>query len=45
MDAEEIMILVTGASKAIALHKAIEEGVNHMWTVSALQVNTANFTL
>ncbi|CAH8868039.1 unnamed protein product [Trichobilharzia szidati] len=39
MDAEEIMILVTGASKALALHKAIEEGVNHMWTVSALQLH------
>lgn len=31
------MILITGAHKALALHKAIEEGVNHMWTVSAFQ--------
>lgn len=31
------MILVTGAHKAFALYKAIEEGVNHMWTVSAFQ--------
>lgn len=38
MDADEVMILVTGTSKALALHKAIEEGVNHMWTVSAFQV-------
>lgn len=37
MDAEEVMILITGASKAFALHKAIEEGISHMWTVSAFQ--------
>jgi glucosamine-6-phosphate deaminase len=29
MDAEEVMILITGANKALALHMAIEEGVNH----------------
>lgn len=39
MDANEVMILVTGTSKALALQKAIEEGVNHMWTVSAFQVS------
>lgn len=32
-----MMILITGAHKAFALYKAIEEGVNHMWTVSAFQ--------
>ncbi|XP_011609028.1 glucosamine-6-phosphate isomerase 1 [Takifugu rubripes] len=37
MDAKEVMILITGAHKALALAKAIEEGVNHMWTVSAFQ--------
>jgi glucosamine-6-phosphate deaminase len=37
MDADEVMILITGAHKAYALHKAIEEGVSHMWTVSAFQ--------
>ena len=31
------MILIIGAHKAFALYKAIEEGVNHMWTVSAFQ--------
>ena len=31
------MILITGAHKAYALHKAIEDGVSHMWTVSAFQ--------
>ncbi|KAA0189383.1 hypothetical protein HAZT_HAZT009441 [Hyalella azteca] len=37
MDANEVMVLVTGSHKAYALHMAIEEGVNHMWTVSAFQ--------
>lgn len=37
MDAREVMILITGAHKAFALYKTIEEGVNHMWTVSAFQ--------
>ncbi|KAM9794959.1 glucosamine-6-phosphate isomerase 1 [Neosynchiropus ocellatus] len=37
MDAKEVMILITGSHKALALSKAIEEGVNHMWTVSAFQ--------
>jgi glucosamine-6-phosphate deaminase len=31
------MVLITGAHKALALYKAVEEGVNHMWTVSAIQ--------
>uniref|UniRef100_T1HFE3 Glucosamine-6-phosphate deaminase n=1 Tax=Rhodnius prolixus TaxID=13249 RepID=T1HFE3_RHOPR len=37
MEAKEVLILITGSHKAFALHKAIEEGINHMWTVSALQ--------
>ncbi|KAJ8406014.1 hypothetical protein AAFF_G00309020 [Aldrovandia affinis] len=37
LDAREVLILITGAHKAFALYKAIEEGVNHMWTVSAFQ--------
>jgi len=37
MDAKEVFILITGANKAYALYKAIEEGVSHMWTVSAFQ--------
>ncbi|KAI3389586.1 hypothetical protein SNEBB_009875 [Seison nebaliae] len=37
MAAKEVMVLITGAHKAYALHMAIEEGVNHMWTVSAFQ--------
>merc|ERR1711934_1021504 len=37
MDAKEVLVLITGANKAFALYKAIEEGVCHMWTVSAFQ--------
>ena len=33
------MIIITGHNKAHALHKVVEEGVNHMWTVSALQMH------
>lgn len=33
------MILATGSSKAAALKHAVEKGVNHMWTVSALQLH------
>jgi len=35
----QVMILITGAHKALALNKAIEEGVSHMWTVSAFQMH------
>jgi glucosamine-6-phosphate deaminase len=37
MDAREVLLIVTGAHKALALCKAVEEGVSHMWTCSALQ--------
>ena len=33
------MIIITGAHKSFALYNAIEEGVNHMWTVSAFQLH------
>lgn len=39
MDAREVMVIITGAHKSFALYKAIEEGVNHMWTVSAFQMH------
>lgn len=39
MDAKEVMILVNGASKARALWHAIEGSVNHMWTITALQMH------
>jgi glucosamine-6-phosphate deaminase len=39
LDAREVMILAQGYNKAIALQHAIEAGVNHMWSVSALQLH------
>jgi glucosamine-6-phosphate deaminase len=39
MDARELLILITGYNKARALQKVVEEGVNHMWTVSMLQLH------
>jgi glucosamine-6-phosphate deaminase len=33
----KVIILISGTLKAYALHMAIEEGINHMWTVSAFQ--------
>lgn len=39
MDAGEVMIIVNGHGKARALRHAVEEGVNHMWTVSTLQMH------
>ena len=39
MDAREVLIIVNGYKKARALRHAVEEGVNHIWTVSALQLH------
>jgi glucosamine-6-phosphate deaminase len=38
-DAREVLILVSGIGKARALAHAVEMGVNHMWTVSCLQMH------
>ena len=37
MASDEVMILITGFNKALALHMCIEQGLNHMWTVSSIQ--------
>ena len=39
MDAEEILILATGHNKALAVQAGIEGSVNHLWTISALQLH------
>jgi len=33
LDAEEVLIIISGLNKSRALAKVVEEGVNHMWTV------------
>jgi glucosamine-6-phosphate deaminase len=39
MDARKLVIIISGYNKARALQKVVEEGVNHMWTVSMLQLH------
>ena len=39
MDADEVLIIVTGENKATALKHGIEGSVNHVWTISALQMH------
>lgn len=39
MDADEVMILANGHNKARALFHAVEGAVNHMWTISVLQMH------
>ncbi|KAF8893879.1 hypothetical protein BD779DRAFT_1752988 [Infundibulicybe gibba] len=39
LDSREVVVVVSGLRKALALSKAIEEGVNHLWTLSALQLH------
>jgi len=39
LDSREVVVVVTGQRKSLALSKAIEEGVNHLTTLSALQLH------
>ncbi|GBE80529.1 glucosamine-6-phosphate isomerase [Sparassis latifolia] len=39
LDSREVVVVVTGQRKALALSQAIEHGVNHLWTLSALQLH------
>jgi glucosamine-6-phosphate deaminase len=34
-----VLIIVSGRSKARALAAVVEEGINHMWTLSCLQMH------
>ena len=38
-DAREVLIVVNGYNKARALRAAVEGSVNHMWTISCLQMH------
>lgn len=38
-DSDEVVLLVNGYKKAHALKMIVEEGVNHMWTASVLQMH------
>lgn len=39
MSAKEVLIMVNGHNKSRALAQAVEGSVNHMWTISALQMH------
>ncbi|MBQ0024795.1 MAG: glucosamine-6-phosphate deaminase [Bacteroidales bacterium] len=39
MSAKEVLILANGHNKARALYHAVEGSVNHMWTISVLQMH------
>jgi glucosamine-6-phosphate deaminase len=39
MDAQEVLIIVNGYNKAQALRQAVEGSVNHLWTITALQLH------
>lgn len=39
LDAKEVLIIVYGHNKARALRHAVEEPINHMWTISGLQLH------
>jgi glucosamine-6-phosphate deaminase len=40
MDAGEVLIVVNGHNKARALQQAVEGSVNHLWTITALQLHS-----
>jgi glucosamine-6-phosphate deaminase len=39
MDSREVVIIISGYNKARALHQVVEGSVNHIWTVSMLQLH------
>ncbi|KAK3384352.1 glucosamine-6-phosphate isomerase [Lasiosphaeria ovina] len=39
LEAREVIAIILGARKALALQRCVEQGVNHMWTLSALQLH------
>ena len=39
MDAQDVLIIVNGHNKALAVQQAVEGSVNHMWTITALQLH------
>ena len=39
LDAKEVLIMVNGYNKARALAQAVEGSINHLWTITALQLH------
>ncbi|KAG5951449.1 Glucosamine-6-phosphate isomerase 1 [Claviceps sorghi] len=39
LEAREVVVIILGPRKSLALQRCIEQGVNHMWTLSSLQLH------
>ena len=39
LDAQEILVIISGSGKAQALHHAIEGSISQMWTISSIQAH------
>ena len=39
MDSDEVLIMANGYNKSRAVYHGVEGGVNHLWTISALQLH------
>ncbi len=39
LDSKEVLIMITGEKKALALHNAVEGAVSHAWPISILQMH------
>jgi glucosamine-6-phosphate deaminase len=39
LEAREVVVIILGQRKALALQRCVEQGVNHMWTLSSLQLH------
>lgn len=39
LDAKEVLLLISGRNKALALQQGVEGSVNHFWTITALQMH------
>jgi glucosamine-6-phosphate deaminase len=45
MDAKEVVIIATGANKALAVQQAVEGGVSHLCTLSCLQLHACGMVV
>ncbi|MFI3280975.1 MAG: glucosamine-6-phosphate deaminase [Rikenellaceae bacterium] len=45
LSAKEVLILATGANKALAVQQGVEGAYNHKWTITGLQVHPAGILI
>ncbi|RDA82994.1 hypothetical protein CP532_2427 [Ophiocordyceps camponoti-leonardi (nom. inval.)] len=39
LEAREVVVIILGQRKSLALQRCVEQGINHMWTLSSLQLH------